>query len=139
MEEKTSRGARGVGRSLLAEAETCGRRGGTVSRPCHNRVWLIANCSLLLAASPPRLAEPIADSANRLDQVPRAELAPQGLDVNINGPFQHDGAFADGRVHELRSRERPARLAQHALQQPKLGRRQIQLAALDVGPVPHSV
>ena len=36
-------------------------------------------------------------------------------------------------------REGPARLAQQALQQAKLGRRQVQLLAVDVGPVPHAV
>ena len=38
------------------------------------------------------------------------------------------GPFADGGVHELVPREGPARLAQQALEQAKLGRRQVQLA-----------
>src|SRR5262245_14460085 len=84
-------------------------------------------------------AEAVAEAAHGLDQAVDAEFLPQRLDVNVDGPFQDDRPLADGGVHELVAREGPTRLAQHALQQAELRRRQLQLAALDVGPVPDPV
>src|SRR5207245_10356912 len=84
-------------------------------------------------------AEAVADAADRLDQVAGAELAPQRLDVDVDGPLQHDGALADGGVHELVARQGPARLAQQAVQQAELRRSQLQLPAPRVGPVADAV
>src|SRR5437899_3049932 len=54
------------------------------------------------------LAEAVAHAADRLDQVGRAELLAQRLDVDVDGPLQHDGPLADGGVHELVPAEGPA-------------------------------
>src|SRR5947209_3265252 len=80
------------------------------------------------------LAEPIADAADRLDEVSRPELAAQGLDVDIDRAVQDDGPLADGRVHQLCPREGAARLTEQALQQAELRRRQVEFSALDGGP-----
>ena len=55
--------------------------------------------------------------------------------MHINGALLDDDATGDGGLHELRPREGPAGLTQHALQQAELRRRQLQLAALGIGAV----
>ena len=72
--------------------------------------------------------EPIADAADGFDEVARfAELLPQALDVDVDRALENDRVFTDRGVHQLKPRERPAGLAKHHLEQPKLGRRQRQL------------
>ena len=73
------------------------------------------------------IPEPVAHAANRLDQVHVAELPPQRFDMHVDRPLQHNGPFADRRVHQLSPRKGSAWLAQQAFQQAKLGRRQVQL------------
>ena len=66
--------------------------------------------------------ESITDAADGFDELARiAKLLPQALDVDVDGPLQHDGILANGRVHQLVASERPARLADQDLQLPKLG------------------
>src|SRR5262245_63413598 len=47
------------------------------------------------------LAEAVADAAHRLDEVGVTQLAPERLDVNVDGPLQNDLPLADRRVHQL--------------------------------------
>src|SRR3954453_9015499 len=84
----------------------------------------------------PRVMESITDAADGFDKLARiAKLLPQALDVDVDGPLQHDGVLANGRVHQLIARERPACLADQDLQQPKLGWRERKLLVLEERPV----
>src|SRR4051794_27631630 len=76
-------------------------------------------------AHQPRLMEPISDAADGFDELAGvAKLLPQALDVNVDGPLQHDGVLTNRGIHELVARERPPRLANQDFQEPELGRRQ---------------
>jgi len=59
--------------------------------------------------------------------------------MNVDGPLQHNSPVADGGVHELMAREGTARLTDETFQQAEFRRRQVQLAALHVSPMPHPV
>src|SRR5438067_378021 len=53
-----------------------------------------------------RFAEAIADAADGFDVIAGgAELAAKRFDMHVDGAFQHQGAFLDGGIHELRARE----------------------------------
>src|SRR5580700_3014099 len=67
------------------------------------------------------LLESIADAADGFDQVGVAQLATQGLDVNVDGPFEHDAAFAGRGIHQLLAREGAAGLLQKTFEQAEFG------------------
>jgi hypothetical protein len=78
---------------------------------------------------------PVPHAADRLDEVFQAagflDLLAKRLHVNVYGAFEHDRAFADGRVHEVVAAEGAARLPKQAEQQLELRRRQVHNLALD--------
>ena len=75
--------------------------------------------------------EAVADAANRFQEIAGlAQLAAQGFDVYVDGALEDDRAFADGGIHELGPAEGTPRLTQHALQQAKLRRRQLDVLAV---------
>src|SRR5262249_8659378 len=90
---------------------------------------------LLVAA----FAEAVTDASDGLDQVGDFQFAPKRFDVNVDGAFQDNRSIADGGVHELMPREGPARLAQHAFEQPELRWRQLQFTAFHEGAMAHPV
>ena len=59
--------------------------------------------------------------------------------MHVDGALQHNRAFANGHVHQLRPRKRPAGLPHQTLQQPELRRRQIQFLAVHGGAVADAV
>ena len=74
------------------------------------------------------LLKSVTDAADRLDEVRAvSQLLAQAFDVDVDGPFQDHRVLADRRVHQLVTGERPPRLTQQNLQEPKLRRRQRQL------------
>ena len=71
--------------------------------------------------------KPITDAADGFDEVAGVtKLLPQAFNVNVDGALEDDCILTDGRVHELESGKGPAGLAEHDLEQAKLGRREQQ-------------
>src|ERR1700734_2864861 len=95
-----------------------------LSSPRNRRDWDTGSVWILLPSGAQTLPEAVADAADRFDQVGVAELAPQRLDVDVDGPFQHDRSLSDGAVHQLMAGEGPSGLANQAFQHAELGRRE---------------
>src|SRR5258708_16803456 len=108
--------------SLFGTSRERRARGASQGRAVFSGLpWLAPPARLFLLTF--ALAETITHAADGLDQLAViAQLAAQRLDMHVDGSFQDDRAFLDGRVHELGTCEGPALLAQHALADAELCR-----------------
>src|SRR5262249_7821287 len=121
----------------------CKIRPGSVHGTRASRVVRISRLHAVSMRPASRLRHPfseaIADAAHRLNVIDRSELSSQSFYMHINGAFQDNGAIADGSIHELMPCERPARLTQHAFEEPELRRRQFDILSIHLHSVPDAV
>src|SRR5204863_464715 len=78
----------------------------------------------------PDWAQPRELKQPRKAPPPQISAGPDGISRDQWEQIKGNRTILDGAVHELSARERPARLAQHDLQQAKFRRRQVEFSTL---------
>lgn len=86
-----------------------------------------------------RVPSSITSTANGLDEVRRAELATQRLDVHIDGTHQDHCPIPDGGFDQFLTTEGPARVPDKVFQQAKLGRSELKFVVSTKGSMPDGI